>query len=129
MVDADAAQLRLLFCLPTDFAGIGDHGIGVAVGELAEDRVVVGVFDDRGVLQLSLVEVGVGTAGVDDDPYSRLIDVGERSVFRRVRTSHRGGLAVAQVRRGEAGLLGPLQRDGDATHCQIAPAVQVLHQR
>src|SRR6185437_3289909 len=130
LVGVQRAELpRVQLLLQHRLAGIGDHDVGLAGGDLVEDRHVVAIDGDRRLLEIVAGEFLVGAAGIDDDARRRLVDAGERRVFVLFGAARDRRLAVDQIGDAEDALLLPLQADRDTAHRRVELAGgEVAHQ-
>ena len=79
-----AEHAGVKFLLVTRLRCIRHHQIGIALGDLVEDRDIVIVGLDLGVLDIGLGKSFVGSAGVDDDARAGPVDIRDGLVFARV---------------------------------------------
>ena len=87
MYRAEHAGVKLL--LVARLGRIRHHQVGIALGDLVEDRDVVVVDPDLRILDIGARKTLVGAAGIDDHARARLVDVGERLVLCPCRRSAR----------------------------------------
>lgn len=70
-----AEYARMQVCLQPGLDRIGDHQIGLSLGQRVEDGCVVLPRNYRRFLQMRLIEALVGASWIDDDAHCRLIDL------------------------------------------------------
>src|SRR6266404_1212632 len=100
---AELAYVQLL--LQHRLARVGDHDVGLAAGDLIEDRHVVGIDRDRRALEIVAGIFFVGAAGIDDDAGGCLIDPAKRRVFVAIGAARDRRLAVDEIGDAEQAFL------------------------
>src|SRR6266851_5391653 len=120
LIGVNGAQHAFVqFLLQHRLAGIGYHDVGLAGGDLVEDRHVIGIDGDRRPLEIVAGIFLVGAAGIDDDSRRRLVDAGEGGIFRLVGAAGDRRLAVDEIGDTEQALLLTLQANRDTAHCEV----------
>ncbi len=123
------AEFRVQTRLQAGLDGVGHHQVGLAVDDLLEDRHVVRMHQDPGLLQVRPGEFLVGAAGVDNGRHARLVDLLQGLETRFFATEGDRRLAVAQVGNREIRLALALQVDRDAAHGDVEAVVgEIAHQ-